>query len=165
MNKFKTTIFGVALTLGALGTITAINAENILSPNIEFLQQTFGTENITRSTRDHRHGIYTLNFESWRTPSKSSFGELRDFELVGFNFVGDGTSIYLKYTPLNFSVNFSTNTADEIIRLRTLLNRGDITVKQYEFLLDELNNYERVLPPSHMITEVNEAVIENEEDK
>ncbi|MCL2611027.1 MAG: hypothetical protein FWE02_05050, partial [Defluviitaleaceae bacterium] len=101
--------------------------------------------NITRSTKDNRHGDYTVSLDNFRLPTDLT---LRDFEILGFDLSYNSLNLNLRYSPLRFSVNFNTDSINERIRIRTLLNRGDITQSQHDYMMNELNSRQVALPPS-----------------
>jgi hypothetical protein len=161
MNKaIKKTILGTVLGLTAL-TAVITNAEPAPSQNIEILQETFGITNITRRTDIRRSGIYHLTFEGSRIPTTPL---PLNFEIFDYDVEDDMATLSLMYTPLTISINWNNDRNTEAVRLTTLHTRGQLTDRQFEYLINQLHNRENVVPPS-IIEIVEQLEVEQETDE
>lgn len=110
-----------------------------------------GAINISRNTNINRMGVYTITARlPYGITETSSPDEIinalnipLDFDFIRINdeiftISGNEIRINLRAVPLTVSVNRYLAPRVEIIRLRTLLSRGEITERQFNSLVGEL---------------------------
>ncbi|MCL1935568.1 MAG: hypothetical protein FWF57_04230 [Defluviitaleaceae bacterium] len=136
-----------AVSLGVLA-VTTVTAMSVVShagqstpSNIELLQEVFDESNIRRA----RNGIYTVTLEGNEVPNVTL---PINFKILDHDTIDNTVTLNLTYRPLRISINPNNSQQNERIRLSTLLNRGDITERQFNYLMSSLNQQHKIIPPS-----------------